>query len=119
MKPACKCLNEVNKKLEDRQVVVCGTLAMMGQVSKALVRTIDLLTPKARRMLKIPSVTVVANYCPFCGKKYPEQHSRKPGAKRVTKRKLKTVAKELEKRDAGRSGRRTAKRRSKKSQPKG
>lgn len=66
----CACIAEVNKVLYERNAVLHTTLPLsLGAVPRTLIAT-EVVTPRRRQRAQ-PS-RLVANYCPFCGKKYPE-----------------------------------------------
>lgn len=67
-KKGCDCIKKVNKMMKPRGYAVHHTLGVGGapqMVALDLVKIDDL---KPRRGSSI----LVASYCPFCGKEYPE-----------------------------------------------
>lgn len=73
---ACKCHTEINELLKERKAQLVGTIRLDGSAPKALVATES--NGETMRHKFMP-VMLVANYCPFCGKVYPE--TKKPAPK--------------------------------------
>lgn len=65
----CKCITKLNVSLAEHNTVVLTTLFS----SWALISTVK-DDPKKRGK----PVSVVASYCPFCGKRYPERRALAP-----------------------------------------
>lgn len=68
-KKSCDCHRMINEMLASRKAQLVGTIRLDGSKPKAIVATES--NGETMRH-KFQPVMLVANYCPFCGKKYPE-----------------------------------------------
>ena len=66
----CKCATQMDAAIKEHNYVLCRNL-LEGENAPALVEI-----AKIDRKKRTPSMSLVANYCPFCGKKYPEREKR-------------------------------------------
>lgn len=71
----CKCIPMVNDALRERNAQLVGTIMLRGGTPKVIVATES--NGETMRH-KFQPVMLAANYCPFCGKKYPESKSATP-----------------------------------------
>jgi hypothetical protein len=65
----CECANGLNAKLVDHNYRL--TRNMLESNPPVLIEIHKIETRK-----RTPSMSCVASYCPFCGKKYPERKTR-------------------------------------------
>lgn len=68
-KKTCDCHAMINKALAERKAQLVGTIRLDGSQPKVIVATES--NGETMRH-KFQPVMLMANYCPFCGKKYPE-----------------------------------------------
>ena len=66
----CKCAGKIDGHLRKHNYMLSRNL-LEGDKAPALVEI-----AKVDRKKRTPSMSMVANYCPFCGKKYPERKTR-------------------------------------------
>lgn len=67
---ACTCITELDRLLAPKGAQVVSTIPWRpGTVRNAIVATMKRPDAKTKRGQKVP--TVIADYCPFCGVKYP------------------------------------------------
>jgi len=63
----CDCATRLDGHLKEKNYMLCRNL-FEGAAAPALVEI-----AKIDRKKRTPSMSLVATYCPFCGKKYPER----------------------------------------------
>lgn len=61
----CKCATKLNVHLREQNYMLSRNL-LEGDTAPCLVEIAKIETKK-----RTPSMSMVASYCPFCGKKYP------------------------------------------------
>jgi hypothetical protein len=92
----CFCIQKVNALLRKRGVTLMATLSFKSpvrSVSRVVIRTeiaadpTDETTGKRRRL----PLAVLADFCPFCGKKYPDPVS--PNTKTTKEKPAKSAKK--------------------------
>ena len=66
---SCNCIALAGKKLEPHNTRLIVSISLTGACDRAVIATERI---KSLRDNKRP-LHVVATYCPFCGKKYPEE----------------------------------------------
>lgn len=66
----CDCAKRLNGHLKERNYMLCRNM-LEGDAAAAIVEIV-----KIDRKKRTPSMSLVASYCPFCGKKYPKRKSR-------------------------------------------
>ena len=67
----CNCIELADRELAGRHTRLVCSLALRDSTVRAVVATEVTEAKRGRR-----AMTVVATYCPFCGKKYPERKAR-------------------------------------------
>ena len=65
---ACKCIDRLREPLAAHRIQLTLRMTVDGVIERMLVAT--QLTTKARGRKPLP---LIAEYCPMCGKKYPEK----------------------------------------------
>jgi hypothetical protein len=70
----CKCIDEVDKLLKEQHAQLTISFGVPDFMCRTIIAT-ERTTPRAK--IK----TLIANYCPFCGKKYPESDMTKKQSK--------------------------------------
>lgn len=66
----CNCAKDLNENLKQHNYRLTRNL-LQGDEAPVLIE-MHKIEPKKRS----PNTSMVASYCPFCGKKYPERASR-------------------------------------------
>jgi hypothetical protein len=66
----CKCATNMNGHLKPHNYMLSRNL-LEGEAAPALVEIAKIETKK-----RTPSISLVANFCPFCGTKYPKRKER-------------------------------------------
>jgi hypothetical protein len=66
----CKCASKLNEKIKPMNYALSRNL-FEGDAAPALIEI-----AKIDRKKRTASMSLVASYCPFCGKKYPKRKSR-------------------------------------------
>ena len=63
---SCECLAKVNKALERHGTKLVECFSLLASSGCAVVAS-----EKIPTLRRVKPKTVIASYCPFCGKKYP------------------------------------------------
>lgn len=66
-KKGCKCFDEIDKLLKERNGSLVGAIRLRGEPVRAYVAI-----QKFDEASRVKPGFLAANYCPFCGEKYPE-----------------------------------------------
>lgn len=78
-----KCIEEVNKALEERNAALCSRTKINFKTGKIStigpILQVEKLDPKIRK----PLPTLLCNFCPFCGKSLAEKPEKRKAVKRA------------------------------------
>lgn len=66
----CRCATKVDESLKGQNYVLVRNI-LDGDAAAAIVEI-----TKIKSSQRTPSMSLVATFCPFCGKRYPERKSR-------------------------------------------
>lgn len=64
----CDCMQKLDAKLAQHEVIVNRSMSLAGGPSRAVIETVR--TDMSGRKPKRSTPNVIASYCPFCGVSY-------------------------------------------------
>lgn len=70
MSDQCLCIQELNEQLKERKVEIAVSILITNEIDpiRPQIRLQSTWESDGRR--NIPALTLIASYCPFCGRKY-------------------------------------------------